>query len=141
MVALPRPNPSAEGQPFWDYLKQGELRIQRCTNCGTFRQPPQPTCRHCGSFENEWAKMSGRGTVYSYIVSRQAIHPALTDLVPFATVVVELEEGPHLTSNLTNVSPDEVRIGQPVELEIVDKGEGLLLPLFRRTGGTPLASE
>lgn len=132
MVDLPRPNPSEEGQPFWDYLKEGELRIQRCTGCSRFRQPPQPMCPECSSFEAEWVKVSGRGSIYSYVVSRQAIHPALVDKVPFLTVSVALDEGPHLTSNMLDVSPDEVEIGMPVTLEITDKGDGLILPLFRR---------
>ncbi len=132
MVDLPRPNPSEEGQPFWDYLKEGELRIQRCSGCDRFRQPPQPMCPECGSFEAEWVKVSGRGSIYSYVVSRQAIHPALVDKVPFLTVSVALDEGPHLTSNMVDVSPDEVEIGMPVTLEITDKGDGLILPLFRR---------
>lgn len=132
MVDLPRPNPSEEGQPFFDYLKEGELRIQRCASCAKFRQPPQPMCNACGSFESEWVKVSGKGSVYSYVVTRQAIHPALIDRVPFLTVSVALEEGPHVTSNLLDVSPDDVQIGMPVTLEIVDKGDGLILPMFRK---------
>lgn len=132
MVDLPRPNPSEEGQPFFDYLKEGELRIQRCAACSKFRHPPQPMCSSCGSFDSEWVKVSGKGSVYSYVVTRQAIHPALVDRVPFLTVSVALDEGPHVTSNLLDVDPDDVQIGMPVTLEIVDKGDGLILPMFRR---------
>ncbi len=131
MVDLPRPNPSEEGQPFWDYLKDGELRIQRCSSCAKYRQPPQPMCASCNSVESEWVKMSGNGEVYSFVISRQAIHPALVDKVPFLTVSIALEEGPHLTSNMVDVGPDEITIGLPVTLEIVDKGDGLLMPMFR----------
>lgn len=132
MAELPRPNPSEEGQPFWDFLKEGELRIQRCTSCAKFRQPPQPMCADCGSFDAEWVRLSGKGTIHSYVITRQPIHPALVDRVPFLTVQVALDEGPHLTSNLTDVGPDDVAIGMPVTLDIVDKGDGLILPLFRR---------
>jgi uncharacterized OB-fold protein len=132
MAELPLPVPSEDNQPFWDYLNQGELRIQRCTNCGLLRHTPRPMCPRCHAFEHDWAPMSGRGSVYSYNVTRQPIHPALVDRVPFATVLVELEEGPRLTSNLVDVAPDAIEIGMPVELVFQRASDEITLPLFKR---------
>jgi len=137
MPDLPLPVPSADNQPFWDALNGGELRIQRCADCGTLRHPPRPMCAHCQSFDVEWARMSGRGTVFSYIVTHQPIHPALADRVPFATVIVELEEGPRLTTNLVDVAPDEITIGMPVEVVFQRANDEITLPLFRRTSFAP----
>jgi uncharacterized protein len=133
MVDLPLPVAEGESQPFWDALSSGELRVQRCRSCLEFRQPPRAMCGACGSFEAEWAALSGRGTVYTYNVSHQAIHPALADRVPFATVVVELEEGPRLTSNLVDVAIADIAIGMPVELELRRVSEEVTLPFFRPT--------
>lgn len=135
MADLPLPVPSPDNQPFWDALSEGELRIQRCTACGTLRHPPRPMCAHCRSFEAEWVRMSGHGTVFSYIVTHQPIHPALVDRVPFATVIVELEEGPRLTTNLVDVSPAEITIGMPVEVVFQSVSDAITLPLFRRATG------
>lgn len=132
MAALPLPVPAEDNQPFWDALNAGELRIQRCTDCGTLRYPPRPMCSSCQSFDVEWARMSGRGTVYSYTVTHQPIHPALVDRVPFATVLVDLEEGPRLTSNLVDVAPGEISIGMPVVLAPTRVSDAITLPLFRR---------
>lgn len=132
MAELPLPVASEDNQAFWDYLNQGELRIQRCASCGLLRHIPRPMCPRCRSFEHDWAPMSGRGTVYSYIVTHQPIHPALVDRVPFATVLVELEEGPRLTSNLVDMPPDAIEIGMSVEVVFERASEEITLPLFRR---------
>ena len=129
---FPLPVPSEDSAPFWDYLRQGALRLQRCLVCAAFAHPPRLMCPHCGSFDREWAAVSGRGTVYSFVVTRQAVHPAFEGHTPYATVVVELEEGPRLTSNLVDVPAGEVHIGLPVELVLVTVTEEVTLPLFRR---------
>ena len=131
MVDLPLPVPSEDNQPFWDALNAGELRIERCARCGSLRHPPRPMCPHCHSFDAEWVRMSGRGTVYSYVVTHQPIHPAFAERVPFATVQVELEEGPRLTSNLVDVPPGEITIGMPVEFAPTRATDAITLPLFR----------
>ncbi len=129
---LPVPQPDPDAQPFWDYARAGELRIQSCGDCGGLRHPPRAMCPQCGSFEVEWVAVSGRATVYSYTVSHQAVHPALVDQVPFATVLVELEEGPRLTSNLLDVEHDEIEIGMAVEVAFHPLTDEVTLPLFKR---------
>lgn len=129
---FPLPVPSEDSAPFWEYLRQGELRVQRCLVCATFAHPPRLMCPECGSFDRAWVAVSGRGTVYSYVVTRQAIHPSFEGHIPYATVVVELAEGPLLTSNLVDVPVDEVQIGLPVEVVFVAASDEVTLPLFRR---------
>lgn len=131
-LLLPVPEP--DSQPFWDALRAGELRIQRCTACGELRHPPQPMCPRCNDFEHEWALMSGRGSVYSYVVSHQAVHASLRERTPFVTVLVELDEGPRMVTNLVDVPPDEVEIGMAVEVVFHEVDTEIVLPLFRRVG-------
>ena len=130
LLPLPQPDPGAE--PFWDGLREGELRLQQCATCGRLGHPPRAMCAECGSFEFEWVAVSGRGTVYTFAVTQQPIHPALVDHTPVATVVIELEEGPRLTSNLVDVPPDEIAIGLPVEVVFERITDEVTLPLFRR---------
>ena len=78
--------------------------------------------------------MSGKGVVYSYVVTHQAVHPALLGHTPFATVEVELAEGPHITSNLVDVPPQAVMIGMAVEVVFEEARPGVVLPFFRRSG-------
>ena len=49
-----------------------------------------------------------------------------------ATVIVQLAEGPHLTSNLVDVAVDDIEIGMPVEVVLVAVSDEVTLPLFRR---------
>lgn len=130
MASLPLPVPDEDTQAYWDYCKAGELRLQRCTACGTLRHPPRPTCAECGSFELEWVRMSGKGTIFTYAVSHQAVHPALTGLVPHTTIVVQLEEGPLFTSNLIEDS-ERVAIGAPVQVVFDPVSDAISLPRFR----------
>ncbi len=129
---LPLPQPTEEAVPFFEALKEGELRLPKCARCARLSFPPRAMCPDCQSFDFEWARVSGRGTIYSYVVTHQPIHPALVDHTPFATVEVELEEGPRITSNLVDVPPDAIEIGMAVEVvfEVID--DEVTLPLFRR---------
>ena len=121
-----------EHQPYWDALRAGELRVQQCTSCDTLRHPPQPLCPRCRGSEYEWALMSGRGTVYSYVITHQATNAAFRDKTPFPTVLIELEEGPRMVSNLVDVAPDAIEIGMPVEVVFHAVTEEITLPLFRQ---------
>ena len=114
---------------FWEGARAGQLLIQRCRSCGTLRHPPAPMCGHCGSLEWEGTVSSGRGTVHSWIVSR---HPSRPDDDPRVVVLVDLEEGTRLVSNLVEVDPDQVHNDMAVEVCFVayDDGE-VVLPQFR----------
>ncbi|MEE9253745.1 MAG: Zn-ribbon domain-containing OB-fold protein [Pseudomonadales bacterium] len=129
---LPSPQPTEEALPFFEALQQGELKLQQCSRCERWSHPPRAMCPQCQSFDFQWLPVSGRGTVYSYVVTHQAVHPALVDHTPFATVEVELEEGPRITSNLIDVPPEEIEIGTAVEVVFEKISDEVTLPLFRR---------
>ena len=129
---LPLPQPEAEAQPYFEALRTNRLVLQRCTGCGVLNHPPRAMCRDCQGMDFGWHDASGNGVVYSYVVTHQAVHPALAGYTPMATVEIELAEGPHLTSNLIDVPPEAIEIGMPVEVVFEAVGEGAVLPMFRR---------
>ena len=129
---LPLPQPAEEAQPFFDALLEGRLAIQRCMACGLLLHPPRAVCNACQSTDFDWQEVTGDGVVYSYVVTHQAVHPALADHTPLATVEVELAEGPHITSNLIDVPPESVEIGMAVAVVFEEVSDGVVLPLFRR---------
>jgi uncharacterized OB-fold protein len=88
-------------------------------------------CTECGSQALEWVVACGRGTVYSYTVARRPTHPAFAERVPYVIAIVELDEGPRVTTNVVDCDPDAVRIGLPVELTFEAPVDGIALPLFR----------
>ena len=129
---LPLPQPAPHAEPFFNALREGRLGAQRCVACGTLAHPPRALCGTCHKATFEWTPLSGRGTVYSYVVTHQAVHPAFRGHTPLATVEVALAEGPRMVSNLVDVPPEEVAIGMAVEVVFHTVADGLVLPLFRR---------
>lgn len=111
----PLPEPSAVSAPFWEGLRSGELRLQRCAECGQFVFYPRSVCPHCLSDRLEWSEASGRGRVYSYTVVRRAMNPAFAAEVPYIFAIVELDEGVRVTTNIVNCGSDEVRVDMPVK--------------------------
>jgi hypothetical protein len=131
---LPLPQMQGLTQQFYDFCKQHELRFQRCKPCGAWRHVPREMCAECGSMEWEWAKSSGRGTVYTWTVVVRPMHPAFYTAVPYAPVVVEMDEGVRLLSSVIDCTPEELEIGMPVEVTFQDVTEEVSLPKFRRRG-------
>jgi uncharacterized OB-fold protein len=132
-VVLP-PVPGPADQWFWDGVAEGKLLFQRCSSCGTLRHPPSPMCGECHSLAWEPEAASGRGTVYTWIVSH---HPTQPDDEPRIVALLELEEGVRFVSNLTGVDRDAVTNGMAVELCFETFGEGddtFTLPQFRPVG-------
>jgi hypothetical protein len=89
-------------------------------------------CPKCGSWNAEWAKVSGKGKVYTYIVAHQLFHPGFFADGPYAVVIVGLEEGVRIVSNVVDCRPDDIYIGMPVEVVFDDVTEEVTLPRFRR---------
>ena len=125
----PRPAISDDSAFFWEGLRAGELRIQRCASCGRLRHPPRPGCGACGSLEWDWAVAAGRGSVHSFVVHHHPPVPGFDP--PFLVALIDLEEGTRLVSNLIDVDPADVGIGMPVEVAFVEVAADLTLPLFR----------
>jgi uncharacterized OB-fold protein len=118
-------------QEFYAWCDKHELRFQRCSKCGAWRHPPRPMCGDCHSMEWAWAPTAGRGKVYCWTTVHQALDPAFANDVPYAAVIVELDEGPRLATWVTDIPPSELRIGMPVEVWFDPLAEGVALPKFR----------
>ena len=123
--------------PFWDGLKEHRFLLHRCWLCGTFHWP-MTLCRACdnATFDDmEWVPTSGRGTIFSYGIVHRATTPAWKSEVPYAAVLVELDEGPIFPTRLSGHAPDDLAIGMAVEVDYQDVPEtGLTLPLFKPVG-------
>jgi uncharacterized OB-fold protein len=88
-------------------------------------------CPECLSLEWEAVTSSGRGSIYSWVVSH---HPTEPDTEPRIVVLVELEEGVRLVANLQGLPWGQVRNDLPVEVFFADV-DGVRLPQFRARPG------
>ena len=127
----PLPRPTAASLPFWEAAKRHELQIQRCSSCGAHIFYPREVCPECLSSDLNWMKVSGKGTVYSYTIAQAPTHPAFAEDIPYVIAIVELAEGPRLTTNITGCQPEEVRVGMPVMATFDDVTPEMTLVKFR----------
>jgi hypothetical protein len=134
MTDKPVPVPTPETQPFWDGCAAGELRIQRCTDCGKSYFYPRPVCPDCGSANVEWFTASGRATLYSYVINHRAA-PGFADDGPYAIAVVQLEEGPRMMSNIRGLpaTPEALELDMPLQVTFEARGN-VSLPQFEPAG-------
>ncbi len=128
---FPRPVPGPEDAPFWESCREHELRLQRCDDCGTFRYHPRARCPQCRSAHATWTAVRGTGTVASFTICYPPVLPAFADRAPYNAVVVQLDEGPFMVSNLVDIDNDAIEVGLPVEVTFVDLDDDLTLPQFR----------
>jgi uncharacterized OB-fold protein len=122
---------------FYDYCKQHELRFQRCSDCQTWRHMPRESCRHCGSFNWTWERSNGTGTIFSWTVIHRALHPGFHDDVPYAAVVIELDEGVRVVSHVIDLDMADLHIGLPVEVVFEDVTPNTTLHKFRPASPAP----
>lgn len=116
---------------FYNYCKQHELRFQRCSDCRTWRHMPRESCRHCGSFNWTWERASGTGKIFSWTVIHRALHPGFNDELPYAAVVVELDEGVRVVSQIIDLDIADLRVDLPVDVVFEDVTPDTTLHKFR----------
>ena len=127
--AWARPAVNQDTAFFWEGTAAGELRIQRCVDCGTLRHPPSPACARCGSLDWDHLVSAGRGRVYSFVVHHHP--PVPPHEAPFVVALVELDEGTRIVGNLLVDDPARAVVGLPVQVDFVEVDAGLVLPQWR----------
>jgi len=124
--------------PFWQATVRGELAVQCCNRCGKLRFPPRVMCPACQSFENTWKPLSGKGTIWSYVIPHPPLLPSFARLVPYNVIIVELDEDPtiRMVGNLVEsadgeineIDPHTIQIGAPVRVVFHRAAADVMLP-------------
>jgi uncharacterized OB-fold protein len=108
---------------FWREIpNRYNLIGMKCRFCNKVFFPPRfacPVCRRKGTLEPY--KLNGKGKIVTFAITHVAPN-GFEDQVPYAIAIIELEEGPRLTAQITDCDPDVVKIGDEVEM------------IFRRIG-------
>jgi uncharacterized OB-fold protein len=125
---IPLPRLSTISQPFWDGCRARRLLYQRCQTCGHIVFEPAPLCRWCTGRDLQWEESNGEGRVYSWTVAYRPQTEAFT--TPYAPVIVDLDEGFQMLSNLIDCDTDDLAVGMRVHVDFREVGE-LTLPYFR----------
>lgn len=130
---------------YFQYCARHNFHLQSCKKCDLLHYPPSVGCPWCGSPEQEWKPVEGRGTVHSYHEVHHAIQPGFAPHTPYLLLLVELDtqrgkptehEALRVFGNLvmadgTLATPEEVEkvgIGSRVKMLFTDIGEDFSIP-------------
>ena len=109
---LPRPTPTSE--PFWQGLRERRVRIQYSPSSDQWVFYPRSHAPLTLADDLEWHDISGEGTLYTYTIARRPTSPDFAGEEPQIIAVIELDEGPRLTTTLVNVAEDAIKVGMRV---------------------------
>ncbi len=117
--------PDRDSAPQWR-SSRGTLIIETCDACARPYYYPRGFCPFCLGTEVRWQECSGKGTIYSYSITRHA--------EPYAIAYVQLEEGPRMLSNIVDSPLEDIAIGTPVSL-VFKTVDGEAVPMFTLSEG------
>jgi len=86
-----------------------------CPSCGALDFPERIRCAKCGASGLVNHRYSGRGEIVTFTLVLESPR-GFADQVPYLAALVRLEEGPLVASMLTDLDPEDARVGMPVEM-------------------------
>lgn len=131
----PLPNIDSDSEAFWEGLRKHELLLWTCSVCGARYWPK---C-YCIKHDNEpwaqnmsWQPSSGMGKIFAMNRHHWAFHPGFKDDVPYTYVLVELDEGPLISSTIVGDQPEDLMaVGRAVKVVYEDyPADGFTVPRF-----------
>ena len=129
---------------FNAFLNEKKLMASRCAKCNAVYLPPRPLCTSCYGADMEWTELKGRGKLTAYTVI--AVGPTFMAEEGYdrehhyCSGIVQMEEGPSISARVLEVDvkhPDAIKIGTPLEVCFLSRGEGeskKTFLAFRKTG-------
>ena len=93
---------------------ENKLLGLKCQECGSITVPPKMTCQKCTSPDMEIVELKGEGKIRTFTTVNVAPE-GREDEVPYAILLVELDEGPWLMGNLDGIDP------ATATMELIDK--------------------
>ena len=127
---IPLPVPSPISEPYWQGCREGVLRYQACGECGASTHTPSMLCSYCASRDLRWLESSGEGEIYSWTRVWRPVTPAF--ITPYVPIIVTMDEGWWMLSNLVHCEDDAVEIGARVRVVFhhVGGADDIWLPYF-----------
>ena len=127
-----------DAAPFYEGCREGVLRIQQCAETGRLIFPPRPMSPFAPHVPPTWTTVSGRGTIWSFVVPHPPLLAPFSDLAPYVVIAVALDEDPNvrLLGNLVTgvggpinqIGADAIRIGARVRAVFERVDDTVTLP-------------
>ena len=86
-------------------------------------------CPNCLSTEASWEQLSGIAQIHSFVVVHQQMVVGY-DEVPYVIALVDLDEGPRMTTRIVDCEPNDLSIGLQVQVTFEDCTDDISLPVF-----------
>lgn len=154
------PENDPENRSFYEAQAGGTLKLPHCKSCDMLMYPVRPMCSDCRSTDIDYKEVSGKGTIHSYFVLSQPIHPAFHPYPNTPIVLVELDEqkgvskggdrskqpaefralrliGNVLKEDGSFEDPANVAVNKRVKLKMIDMGDGMALPQWTLSDEAP----
>ncbi len=132
------PQIDEDSAPFFEGARRGELRIQQCSETGRLIFPPRPFSPWAPGVKPVWTTVSGRGSIWSYVVPHPPLLAQFRELAPYNVILVALAEDPtiRLVGNLVaraggpinEIDPSEIEIGSAVRVVFEKIDDAIYLP-------------
>jgi uncharacterized OB-fold protein len=119
--------------PYWAAARQGQLVMQRCDRCGSWRWTPRGTCPECLEPGGTWAEIDSRGTIWSFAVYHRAFHPSFEAALPYNVALVKLDAGPKVLTNI-EAPVEQLKIGLRVRAVFREVTDEVTLVRFALDG-------
>lgn len=127
-MSTPGPGPviHPEVAPFWEAAASGILRLPYCVPCDLIRFPVTSVCPSCLSGVAGWRSISPWGRVRTAIVVERA-RPGSTwnRAIPFATGLVDLDDGVRMPGRLICDCGEVLKTGAAVRFVTAGPVEGI----------------
>lgn len=117
---------------WFDAVDQGKLLLQRDPETGKAQFFPRGHVVGALDREPEWFEASGDATLYTYTVVKRSVHPQFQSVTPFTLAIVQLAEGPRMTSWIVDVPEAELRCDMPLKVTFREIHSGLTMPCFTK---------
>lgn len=126
----PMPEADEQSAPFYEAAARGVLLLKSCAQCSTVLVPAAEFCSECLAEGLAWREASGNATLFTFGIMHQKF-PGFEGDVPYNIAVVQLEEGPRMSTNVVDCISDDLAVGMSLRVVFQDAGNGLKVPRFR----------
>ena len=99
-----------------EYPQRYRYEAAVCKKCGKWFFPPRLVCDACKCEEFETRAMRRTGSIMAATVIRVPPKP-FKDQAPYALAVVQMDDGPRLTTQIVDWQEGQLKTGQKVKLE------------------------
>ena len=110
---------------FWKAATEGKISIRTCAVCEAVLHLPKLYCHNCQSWKTYWRDVRPTGTLYSWTVTVQQLHPAFP--TPYTVMLVELDDAKDARLIGYLEGTPELKIGMPMRANFIDAEPGVTL--------------